>query len=74
MLTLQGLTEWDEALTDSAKGSMIYSWAEKEETVSGLVKEANKAYMRGADSQYNRLFTRSIADVTTAQVEAVGKR
>ena len=25
--------EWDETLTDSAKGSIIYSWTEKEETV-----------------------------------------
>ena len=53
---------------------MIYSWAEKEETVSGLVKEADKAYMRGTDSQYNRQFTRSIANVNTEQLVAAGKR
>merc|ERR1711971_1169756 len=59
---VQGVTEWDAALVDSAKGALIYSWAEKEETVSGLVTEANKAYRRGADSKYNRQFTVSIGD------------
>ena len=71
---LQGVTEWDETLIDSAKGSLIYSWAEKEETVSGLVTEANKAYRRGADSKYNRQFTVSIGDVTIEQIKEVAKR
>ena len=71
---MKGVTEWDEALTESAKGSLIYSWAEKEETVSGLVTEANKAYRRGADSKYNRQFTVSIADVTTQQIQEVASR
>merc|ERR1711860_297737 len=71
---VQGVTEWDKALVESAKGALIYSWAEKEETVSGLVTEANKAYRRGADSKYNRQFTVSIADVTTEQVKEVANR
>merc|ERR1712032_411690 len=71
---VQGVTEWDKTLIDSAKGSLIYSWAEKEETVSGLVTEANKAYRRGADSKYNRQFTVSIGDVTIEQVKEVAKR
>ena len=71
---LQGVTEWDAALVDSAKGALIYSWAEKEETVSGLVTEANKAYRRGADSKYNRQFTVSIGDVTVEQIKEVAKR
>lgn len=71
---LQDVTEWDRALVESAKGAEIFSWAEKEETVSGLVTEANKAYRRGADSKYNRQFTVSIADVTTEQVKEVANR
>ena len=71
---LQDVTEWDRALVESAKGAEIISWAEKEETVSGLVTEANKAYRRGADSKYNRQFTVSIADVTTEQVKEVANR
>lgn len=71
---MQGFTKYDQALTDSSKGSLIYSWAEKEETVSGLVSEARKAYLRLTDSHYNREFTVSIADVTSDQISQVGKR
>ena len=74
---LQDVTEWDRALVESAKGAEIISWAEKEETVSGLVTEANKAYRAhswGLDSTYNRQFTVSIADVTTEQVKEVANR
>jgi len=70
----QGLTDWDETLAESAKGALIYSWAEKEETVSGLVTQSNKAYMRGTDTQYNRQFTKSIADVDVDQVKEIGRR
>ena len=61
-------------MTDSSKGALIYQWAEKEETVSGLVSEAKKAYLREADSHYNRAFTVSIADVTTEQISQEGKK
>ena len=70
----QGLTDWDESLAESSKGALIYSWAEKEETVSGLVTEANKAYLRGTDSFYNRQFTKSIADVDVEQVKKIGQK
>ena len=33
---------WQEGLAQSAKGALIYSWAEKEETISGLVSETVK--------------------------------
>merc|ERR1712106_545656 len=44
---------WDSTLVDSAIGSLVYSWAEKEETVEDLVGQTVKAYMRGTDSKYN---------------------
>jgi Zn-dependent M16 (insulinase) family peptidase len=58
-----GGKSFEPALVESAKGALIYSWAEKEETVIGLVKEAARAYTRQADSRYNRWFTKSLAGV-----------
>ena len=46
--------EWKDSLVSSAKGSLIYSWTEKEETVEDLVEQTVKAYMRQTDSKYNR--------------------
>ena len=46
--------QWDPSLVDSAKGSLIYSWTEKEETVEDLVDQTVKAYFRQTDSNYNR--------------------
>ena len=74
IFSIQGYTQYDAALTDSSKGALIYQWAEKEETVSGLVSEAKKAYLRETDSHYNRDFTVSIADVTVEDISHVGKR
>ena len=68
------MAKWDEALTDSAKGALVYSWAEKEETVSGLINEAGKAYLRGADTLYNRQFTRSIANVTSKHIQVAAEK
>ena len=45
---------WDPSLVESAKGSLIYSWTEKEETVEDLVEQTVKAYLRQTDSAYNR--------------------
>ena len=66
--------EWDETLTDSAKGSIIYSWAEKEETVEDLVGQTVKAYMRGTDSKYNRQFVRALGRVKLSDIKAAAKR
>ena len=71
---LQDVTEWDRALVESAKGAEIISWAEKEETVSGMVTQAYRAHSRGLDSTYTRQFTVSIADVTTEQIKEVANR
>jgi len=64
-------TEWDETLADSAKGSIIYSWAEKEETVEDLVGQADKAYMRETDSKYNREFVRALGRVQLDGIKEV---
>jgi len=66
--------EWDETLTDSAKGSIIYSWTEKEETVEDLVGQAVKAYMRKTDSKYNRQFVRALGRVQLEDLKAAAKR
>lgn len=42
-------------LSDSARGSQIYSWAVREETVEDLAEVAVKAIIRGTnDTLYNR--------------------
>merc|ERR1719362_1328897 len=48
---VDGSTTFDPALVESAKGALIYSWAEKEETVIGLIKEAARAYTRMTDAK-----------------------
>lgn len=65
--------EWDETLADSAKGSIIYSWAEKEETVEDLVGQALKAYMRDTDSKYNRQFVRALGRVQLDGIKAAAR-
>jgi Zn-dependent M16 (insulinase) family peptidase len=66
--------QWDETLADSAKGSIIYSWTEKEETVEDLVGQAVKAYMRKTDSKYNRQFVRALGRVRLADLKAAAAR
>jgi len=66
--------EWDETLAESAKGSIIYSWTEKEETVEDLVGQALKAYMRKTDSKYNRQFVRALGRVQLEDLKAAAKR
>ena len=71
---IDGKTPWDEALVESAKGALIYSWAEKEETVTGLVSQAVRAYTRETDSKYNRYFTKSLAKVNTDDLRAAANK
>ena len=42
--------------------------------MTGLVKEAARAYTRRADSKYNRWFTRALGRVTADQLEVAAKR
>jgi len=71
---IENENEWDITLTDSAKGSMIYSWAEKEETVEDLVGQTVKAYMRGTDSKYNRQFVRTLGRVQLESIKFVAQK
>merc|ERR1711892_799888 len=63
--------EWDETLIDSAIGSLVYSWTEKEETVEDMVSQAVKAYMRKTDSKFNRQFVRSLGKVSLKDLQKV---
>ena len=46
---------WDDVLLDSARGSQIYNWAEREETVENLSSVSIKSILRGtSDPYYNR--------------------
>jgi len=71
---IDGESKFDAALVESAKGALIYSWAEKEETVVGLVKESARAYTRQTDAKYNRYFTRSLANVEVRDLEEAASR
>merc|ERR1712127_723499 len=71
---VDGSSSFEPALVESAKGALIYAWAEKEETVTGLVKEAARAYTRETDSKYNRVFTKSLAYVETKDLEEAAAR
>lgn len=71
---VDGSTTFDPALVESAKGALIYSWAEKEETVIGLIKEAARAYTRRTDAKYNRAFTRSLGGVEAEHLAEAAKR
>merc|ERR1712106_281690 len=66
--------EWDDTLAESAKGSIIYSWTEKEETVEDLVGQTVKAYMRGTDSKYNRQFVRALGRVELKEIIETAER
>ena len=66
--------DWDETLLESAVGSIVYSWTEKEETVEDLVGQTVKAYIRGTDSKYNRDFVRALARVELADILRTAQR
>jgi len=66
--------KWDEALLDSARGSQVYEWAAREETVESLSNVAVKSVLRGVwDTKYNRRFVKRIASVTLDEVKEAGK-
>lgn len=63
---------WDPVLIESARGSQIYSWVEREEAVADLSSISVKAYLRGTwDSLYNRRFVKRLAKVSLEDVHRV---
>ena len=67
--------EWDPVLLDSAKGSLIYSWAEIEETPKGLSSASLLSYLRQTDdSFYARRFVRRLSRVTVNDVKVVAQK
>lgn len=65
---------WDPTLLDSARGSMIYSWTEKEETVEHMLSQTVKAYMRGTDTKHNRGFIKELAGTSTERIKKLASR
>jgi predicted Zn-dependent peptidase len=66
---------WDLDLLDSAKGSQIYSWAEREETIEDLSSASIKSYLRqNTDPYYNRRFVKRLAKVTLGDVQRLAQK
>ena len=61
---------WDQEFLESAKGSQIYNWAEKEETIEDLGSSSVKATLRRVqDPYYNRRFVKKLAKVSLKDVQ-----
>lgn len=61
-------------LMDSAKGSMVYSFANKENTISSFVRSSLLSYLRSShDPFYHRRVIQQIMNTTTVDVERVAK-
>jgi len=60
---------WDPVLMDSARGSLIYTWTEKEESTEDLLNQAVKAYLRKTDTKYNRKFVENVAKTATEKIK-----
>ena len=62
-------------MLDSAKGSQIYTWAEREETIEDLGSTSVKASLRQVqDPFYNRRFVKRLAKVTVADVQGLAMK
>ena len=62
-------------MLDSARGSQIYNWAEREETTEDLSSVSVKSYLRQTDDPYyNRRFVGRLAAVTLDDVKAVAEK
>ena len=60
---------WEQSLLDSAKGSIIYSWTTREETIEKLGSQSVKSYMWGVDYRYNRQFIDKLETVGLEDVQ-----
>ena len=60
---------------ESAKGSQIYTWAEREETIEDLGSTSVKASLRQVrDPFYNRRFVKRLSKVTVADVQGLAMK
>ena len=61
---------WNEDFIESAKGSQIYDWAEREETIEDLGSSSVKASLRQTfDPFYNRRFVKRLAKINVNDVK-----
>lgn len=60
---------------ESAKGSQIYAWAEREETIEDLGSTSVKASLRQVyDPFYNRRFVKRLAKVGVSDVQSLAMK
>jgi len=64
---------WDPVLLASARGSIIYTWTEKEETIEDLLNQNVKAYMRQTHEKYNREFVHSIPKTSYQRIKILSE-
>ena len=62
---------WDSTLLDSARGSVIYAWAEKEETVENLLSQGWESSCANKKTNVNKMYTE--AYIKDVQETAKGK-
>ena len=61
---------WDPVLVDSARGSQIYHWAEREETADDVASLSLVSYLRQtSDPFYVRRFVKRLEEVDLADVQ-----
>ena len=66
---------WNDNFLESAKGSQIYSWAQREETIEDLGSSSVKASLRQVqDPFYNRRFVKRLAKVTVSDVQSIANK
>ena len=74
MTQVGGKENWDLALFESAKSSLIFELIEKEKTVGEVVQESLLNSFKGVDSEFNREFLRRVDGVRVGDLARVGHR
>lgn len=71
----EGRTKWDPILLQSAKGSLVYSWVETQDSPEDLSSSSVLALLRQAkDSFYVPRFVKRLSEVSVEEVQAVAEK
>ncbi|KAJ8921035.1 hypothetical protein NQ315_015831 [Exocentrus adspersus] len=66
--------EWDEALLDSAKSSLIFEIIDEEKTIGNVVALSIFSYFQNVDYKFNRTLLQLINKVTIEDLNRVGQK